>query len=208
MAADTCVHDPRPVGLVLAGGRGRRMGGGLKALVPFRGEPMLAYAIEALHPHCSRVLLSANQPAPFAPFGLPVVPDLHHGHGPLRGIQAGLQAAGGAPVLVLACDLPLIEAEDIAPLVAAGQPDSVAIYGHARGREPLVGWYGPGVMGGIEGQLLRGDFKVLDLFDVVPTTVLPWTGDLRVFTNVNTQADLAQVEELGERLGRGRFSRA
>ncbi len=202
MATDTRSTDPRPVGLVLAGGRARRMGGGLKALVPFRGAPMLAYAIEALRPHCSRLLLSANQPEPFRPFGLPVVPDLRTGHGPLAGLQAGLLAADGAPMLVLACDLPLIQAADIAPLVSAGGRDSVAIYGHERGREPLVGWYGPGVMGGIEGQLERGNYKVLDLFDVVPTTVLPWEGDLRVFTNVNTHADLATVEELGELLGR------
>jgi molybdopterin-guanine dinucleotide biosynthesis protein A len=185
-----------PVGLVLAGGRARRMGGGLKALVPFRGWPMLAHAIEALRPHCGRLLISANHPEPFAPFGLPVVPDAGLGRGPLAGIHAGLLAARGAPVLVLACDMPLVRAEDLAPLVEAGRRADVVIYGHERGLEPLVGWYGPGVLPALE-ELLAADVRrVSALFERVRTTVLPWGGPLAGFANANHPEDLARLEAL------------
>jgi molybdenum cofactor guanylyltransferase len=199
--------DPRPVGLVLAGGRARRMGGGLKALLPFRGAPMLAHALDALRPHCSRLVISANQLEPFAPFGLPVVPDATPGCGPLGGILAGMVAAEGAPLLVLACDLPLIRAADLAPLVAAGRPDRAVVYGHARGREPLAAWYGPGVRPGVEAMLADGAFKVLDLFDRVNTTVLPWEREIELFTNVNEPGDLARIEALSERRIPGERSR-
>ncbi len=185
-----------PVGLVLAGGRARRMGGGLKALVPFRGWPMLAHAVEALRPLCSELLVSANHPEPFAPFGLPVVPDVIPARGPASGIHAGLRAAGGRPLLVLACDMPLIRTRDLIPLVQAGRRADVAIYGHQRGLEPLAGWYGPAVLPEIERLFAAGVNKVSALFGGVDTTVVPWEHDLCVFTNANQPADLARLEQL------------
>ncbi len=187
----------RPVGLVLAGGRARRMGGGLKALAPFQGWPMLVWALEALRPHCSDLILSANHAEPFLPFGLPVVPDVFPGRGPLGGIHAGLLAAKGAPMLVLACDLPLIRSVHLAPLVQAGQRADAVIYGHAMGLEPLVGWYGPGVLPELGRLLDKGTCKVSALFEGVRTEVLPWQGGLEVFTNANKPEDLARLEAMG-----------
>jgi len=183
----------RPVGLVLAGGNARRMGGGLKALVSFQGSPMLVWAIEALRPLCSELLVSANHPEPFVPFGLPVVADRLTGRGPLAGIHAGLLAADGAPLLVLACDLPLIRPHHLAPLLPAGRQGDVAVWGHGRGLEPLAAYYGPGVLPEIERLLDAGNCKVSALFEGVHTTVLPWQGGLEVFTNANKPEDLARL---------------
>ncbi len=185
-----------PVGLVLAGGRARRMGGGLKALVPFRGWPMLAWSLEALRPHCSRLFVSANHAEPFAPFGLPVVADSVADRGPLGGIHAGLVVAAGAPLLVLACDLPLLRAEHLAPLVEVGPGVDVAVYGHERGLEPLAAWYGPGVRPALESMLEQGVCKVSELFERVDTAILPWPGSLDVFANANRPEDLERLEAL------------
>ena len=62
------------LGLILAGGRARRMGGGDKALLPLGGRPMLAHVIERLRPQCIALALSANGEAGrFAAFALPVI---------------------------------------------------------------------------------------------------------------------------------------
>ncbi len=190
----------RPWGLVLAGGQARRMGGGLKALLPFHGRPLLTWALQALSPHCDRVILSANDAEPFAPFGLEVVPDALPSHGPLGGIHAGLRAAGGAPLLVLACDLPLLEAHDLDPLVREGSRADVVIYRHERGIEPLVGWYGPAALPAIERQLAQGVRRIRVFYDQVRTTTLPWVGDLDRLANVNTPEDLARLERAAMRL--------
>jgi molybdopterin-guanine dinucleotide biosynthesis protein A len=72
-------------GVILAGGLARRMGGGDKALLLLGGEPLLARVIARLRPQVEEIVLNANgDPARFARFGLPVVPDTVKGFaGPL-----------------------------------------------------------------------------------------------------------------------------
>lgn len=84
-------HPPTP-GLILAGGRARRMGGADKALLRLDGRPILSHLVERLESQCDGLLLSANSdPARFAAYGLVVVPDtIPDFAGPLAGILAGL----------------------------------------------------------------------------------------------------------------------
>src|SRR5262245_4106282 len=96
---------PAVAGLLLAGGRALRMGGGDKCLRLLSGRPLLEHVIERLQPQLRRLVLNANgDPARFARFGLPVVADRPQDFaGPLAGILAGLDwAARHAP------DCPLV----------------------------------------------------------------------------------------------------
>lgn len=95
-------------GLVLAGGRGERMGGADKGLQPLRGVPLALHALRRLAPQVSRCLVSANRNLPaYAAFGVPVVTDGLPDHpGPLGGVLAGLQAAGTDWLLTVPCDTP------------------------------------------------------------------------------------------------------
>src|SRR3954466_6810625 len=83
------------LGLVLAGGLARRMGGGDKPLTRIGGATILARGLERLKPQCTQVVLNANgDPARFADTGLPVIPDnVPDFAGPLAGILAGLDWA-------------------------------------------------------------------------------------------------------------------
>src|SRR5437660_12244134 len=80
------------LGLLLAGGLSRRMGGGDKALRPLGGQTLLDHVIDRIRPQVAALVLNANgDPARFARFGLPVVPDsIPDFAGPLAGILAGL----------------------------------------------------------------------------------------------------------------------
>lgn len=80
------------VGLLLAGGLSRRMGGGDKALRPLGGRTLLDHVIDRVRPQVAALVLNANgDAARFAPFGLPVIPDsIPDFAGPLAGILAGL----------------------------------------------------------------------------------------------------------------------
>src|SRR6476469_11066529 len=92
--------DPSILGLVLAGGLARRMGGGDKARVRIGGKTILERVLAQLAPQCGSMILNANgDPARFGDTGLPVVPDtLPSFAGPLAGILAGLDwAAANAP---------------------------------------------------------------------------------------------------------------
>jgi molybdenum cofactor guanylyltransferase len=86
---------PPTLGLVLAGGQARRMGGGDKALIKIGGKAILDRVLARLAPACTQIILNANgDPARFAAWGLPVVPDsVPDFAGPLAGILAGLDWA-------------------------------------------------------------------------------------------------------------------
>jgi molybdopterin-guanine dinucleotide biosynthesis protein A len=114
------------VGLLLAGGQSRRMGGGDKALRELGGVPLLARVVERLRPQVEALVLNANgDPARFAAFGLPVVADSVAGFaGPLAGVLAGLDwVAEHRPdcpfVLSVATDAPFLPRDLAARLVAA-----------------------------------------------------------------------------------------
>jgi molybdenum cofactor guanylyltransferase len=103
----------RIAGLVLAGGEARRMGGGDKPLLEVAGRPMLASVIAVLG--VLPIAISANgDPARFAAFGLPVLPDgAFQGQGPLAGLLAGLQWAaslGMTSLLTAPGDTPFLPA--------------------------------------------------------------------------------------------------
>ena len=80
------------VGVLLAGGRSSRMGGGDKCLLPLAGRPILAHIIDRLIPQVSDLIINANGDlARFSAFGLPVIADRLGGHaGPLAGVHAGI----------------------------------------------------------------------------------------------------------------------
>jgi molybdopterin-guanine dinucleotide biosynthesis protein A len=122
------------VGVVLAGGRSRRMGGGDKALRDLGGRTMLAHIIATLTPQVGRVIVNANgDPARLATLGLPVVPDGTHDYaGPLAGILTGLRwAAANARrvrrIVTVPGDAPFLPSDLVARLVAASDAGGGAI---------------------------------------------------------------------------------
>ena len=83
-------------GVILAGGRATRMGGGDKCLLPLGGRPILAHVIARLAPQVDALALNANgDPARFAAFGLPVLPDSVAGHRRAAGGRARRHGLGG-----------------------------------------------------------------------------------------------------------------
>ena len=182
------------VGLILAGGEARRMHGRVKALEPFRGQPLVSYAIRVLSAHCDRILLSTNRAEFYDQLGLCCVADVFPGLGPVAGLHAGLAAAGGSPVLVLPCDVPLLEPDDMLPLIQAGPGHDIAVYGHERGPEPLIGWYAPSATPYIQAMLETGRAPAYELLSLGRSTVVPWTGGLRRLSNVNRLEDLRALE--------------
>ena len=112
------------IGVILAGGLARRMGGGDKPLVEIAGRPILQHVIDRLKPQCGLLAINANgDPARFSAFGLPVICDSVEGFaGPLAGILAGMDfgaAKGAAHVLSAPGDTPFLPADLRSRLQAA-----------------------------------------------------------------------------------------
>jgi len=131
------------VGLLLAGGQSRRMGGGDKALRLLAGQTMLDRVIDRVRPQVAALVLNANgDPSRFARFGLPVVADsIADFAGPLAGILAGLDwTAANRPdcalVVSLATDAPFLPADLVARLVEGMDAQGAALACAASGGQP------------------------------------------------------------------------
>lgn len=112
------------MGVILAGGLARRMGGGDKPLVEIAGRPILQHVIDRLKPQCGLLAINANgDPARFSAFGLPVICDSVEGFaGPLAGVLAGMEfgaAKGAAHVLSAPGDTPFLPADLLSRLQGA-----------------------------------------------------------------------------------------
>jgi molybdopterin-guanine dinucleotide biosynthesis protein A len=192
--------DP-PIGLVLAGGVGRRLGH-TKGDLRVGGRPLALRAAEALIPVCRGVLISvgagAENPAP----GYPAIEDEPpSGRGPLAGIEAAFAVTGEADLMVLACDYPRVMSGLLQRLLERADPDAaLVLLRDAEGRDhPLVGLWRRGMQGRVRDALQREAFKVGDLVrassvqrlgpDVFPGIDLEWE-----LANVNRPEDLDPFE--------------
>jgi len=144
MTSSGCIAQDDITGLVLAGGRGSRMGGIDKGLQHFRGLPLARHALARLDGQVGRMALNANRNLEaYAAFGVPVWPDAMAGHaGPLAGFLAGLAHCRTPYLLTVPCDTPLFPLDlatrlgsallaDDAEIAMAAAPEDGALPGTA-----------------------------------------------------------------------------
>jgi molybdopterin-guanine dinucleotide biosynthesis protein A len=195
------------LGLLLAGGLARRMGGGDKPLRDVGGRPILARAIERLAPQCAGLVINANGDAQrFAEFGLPVVPDDVPGFaGPLAGVLAGLDwAAQHRPevewVVSAAADSPFLPRDLVARLqgerMAAGARLACA---RSDGQShPVIGLWPVALRAELRHALVVEDIRKIDRWTArYPLATVEWgTSPVDPFFNANTPEDIAEAERL------------
>ena len=127
MSAPAPIDASEITGLVLAGGRGSRMGGVDKGLQSFNGIPLALHAVQRLGLQVGHVLVNANRNlAAYESFGVPVWPDgLADYAGPLAGFLTGLERCETPYLLTVPCDSPLFPL-DLASRLAAALADQQA----------------------------------------------------------------------------------
>lgn len=185
----------RIFGTILAGGQGRRMGGQDKALLLFAGRPLVAHVIDRLEPQVERLALSANgDPARFARFGLPVLPDAGASQGPLSGLLAALDWAAplGATHLVTApTDAPFLPPDLTPRLLLAGD---LALARSGGDDHPTFGLWPVTLRDALRAFLASGAKASVRAFaDAHHAARADFPAD-GAFTNLNTPDDLALAE--------------
>lgn len=195
------------LGVVLAGGRARRLGGGDKASRAVAGISLLDRVVARLRPQCDAIVLNANgDPRRFQACGLTVVPDDVPDHsGPLAGILAALDwAAARRPdlgwVASAPADTPFLPRDLVARLHAARRQAGSRLACAASGgrRHPVVGLWPVAIRAELrEALVVRGERRVSSWTDAHTVATADW--DVRSrdpFFNVNTPSDLDLAERL------------
>ena len=198
---------PPTLGLVLAGGLARRMGGGDKARIRIGDKTILARVLACLEPQCSRIVINANgDPARFADTGLPVVADsVPDFAGPLAGILAGLDWAaanmpGTAWLLSVPGDCPFLP-RDLVPRLHAAREAAGAPLACARSgawRHPVVGLWPIALRDDLRHALVDEDLHKIEEWTARHGVgIADWPDTpLDPFLNVNTPDDVARAEAL------------
>ena len=196
---------PPVIGLVLAGGQSRRMGGGDKPLRLLAGRPLLAHIVERVAPQVRRLALNANgDPARFAAFGLPVVADAVAGFaGPLAGVLTGLDwAAAEAPdcpwVASVPGDAPFLPPDLVARLLTAidSEGADLACAASAGQSHPVVGLWPVRLRHELRRALVDEDIRKVDRWTAryrLATVAFP-AEPVDPFFNANRPEDLVEAE--------------
>jgi len=198
---------PLTLGLVLAGGLARRMGGGDKARIRIGDKTILERVLARLQPQCTSIILNANgDPARFADTSLPVVADsVPDFAGPLAGILAGLDwAVAHAPAIAdlvsVPGDCPFLPGDLVARLAAArqasGQPLACARSGEWR--HPVVGLWPVALREDLRQALLEEGLHKIEAWTARHgVAIADWpAAPVDPFFNVNTPADAAEAERI------------
>jgi molybdopterin-guanine dinucleotide biosynthesis protein A len=199
----------KTIGVLLAGGLARRMGGGDKALATLAGKPLLARVIGQLAPQCDQLILNANgDPARFKNFGLAVVTDtVPDFAGPLAGVLAALDwTAANRPdtewVASAPTDCPFLPHDLVARLHRARQDEGAQLAVAASGgrSHPVVGLWPVTLREDIRRALTAEDVRKVDLFTSrYRLATVSWpTEPVDPFFNANTPDDLATAERLAQ----------
>ena len=184
--------------IILAGGRGTRIGEVNKALLPIGNQSIFEVIINKVSPLFDEIIVVAKEVEPFLKYSVTVISDEYPGCGPISGIHAGLKASIDQYNLVLACDLPLIKVELIDYLLKNASKD-VTIPQIGGYLEPLVAIYAKRILPLVEDFIQKGKFKVVDLFDrlniniVSESLVRQFDPELVSFVNVNSPIDYHNV---------------
>lgn len=187
-------------GLVLAGGRGSRMGGIDKGLQLLRGEPLVAHAIRRLAPQVGAVMLNANRHLDrYAAFGLPVWPDADVDFaGPLAGFLAGLAHCSTPWLITVPCDTPRFPADLVVRLATGlGSAPAAVVVTHAGGGrqpQPVFCLMQQRLHGDLAAWLAAGERKIDRWLTRVGCAEVAFA-DADAFFNANTLAELHSLED-------------
>jgi molybdopterin-guanine dinucleotide biosynthesis protein A len=182
----------RVTGIVLAGGRGSRMGGVDKGLQPLRGKPMVSWVLERLAPQVDEIVLNANQNLDaYAGFGHRVVPDSLGGFaGPLAGLHAGLQAAAHSLAVTVPCDSPFLPLDLVLRLKEKLSNNDLAVAKTGDQPHPVFALVRRAVLPHLERFLSGGGRKIDAWYATLAVVEVSFDDQPDAFRNINTLEEL------------------
>jgi molybdopterin-guanine dinucleotide biosynthesis protein A len=197
------------LGVILAGGLARRMGGGDKPMRKIGGRTILDHGVERLSPQCDALILNANRdPFRFAAFNLPVVVDTVTGNpGPLAGVLAALDwAAQNRPqtqwVVSVAGDCPFLPRDLVDRLHEARRKENAELAVAASGgrTHPVIGLWKVSLRNDLRHALVEEDLRKIDRWTArYPLATVEWANEpVDPFFNANTVEDITEAERLAK----------
>ena len=186
-------------GVLVAGGRARRLGGAAKGFLRVQGVPIAERSLALFRALFDRVLVVANDPLPWIALEVPVVPDAIPGKGAPGGLHAALLAARTGWIFTAACDMPFLSEVPIRHLASRREGATAVVVEGERGLEGMHAFWSRGTLPAVERMLREGDPSLRAIAAAVGARIVPareWRDvdpDGRSLENVNTPEDLRRL---------------
>jgi molybdopterin-guanine dinucleotide biosynthesis protein A len=185
-------------GVILAGGRARRMNNQDKGLMNFKGRPMISYALAALVPVVDQVFINANRNLElYQQFGHPVISDqTDNFDGPLAGVLAAMNYAEAERLVVMPCDSPLIKVEHVQKMIITLEEShaDVAVAFDGTRLHPVFLAINTRLKNSLENYLAAGQRKVISWVLQQNFIQVSFDNDQEMFNNINTPDELLALE--------------
>lgn len=185
----------KTVGVILSGGKSRRMGCD-KALLMIGGEPVILRIARALSSVFREVVISVGNPQKYSSLGFLTICDIFYEAGPLAGIHAALSYLG-KDIFVVPCDKPLITSDLIKSVLDMALPNRITIIAHGLSPYPLLGFYPRVILPLLHKYLERGGRRVFGFLEssevrpFVSVANIPGTEDL--LKDMNDPEDYIEI---------------
>lgn len=182
-------------GLVLAGGRGHRLGGRDKGLVKLHEVPLVSYAMRPLTDHVAEVLISANRNLDdYRALGVRVVRDADSSYpGPLAGLLAGLEVATTPWLVVVPCDAPLLPPLLVSRLASGIADANIAVAHDGERLHPVIALMRTDLAADLACYLASGEHKVRDWYRRQRWVAVDFSDCPEAFANLNTEQDRCRI---------------
>ena len=187
-------------GLILAGGKARRMGGIDKGLVSLKDRSMISYIIDALKPQVNDIIINANRNIPdYEKFGYPVInDDIANYQGPLAGMASGLKHANTDYIVTAPCDGPLLAENYVDTLLESARSHhtkiSVAFDGNRL--QPVYALIHKELLFDLNEFLNSGERKIDRWYEKHHYAKADFSTCQEMFTNINTAEDIHTASQL------------
>lgn len=190
-------NDNQITGVVLAGGKGSRMGGEDKGLIELANKPLIQYVLDAINPQVSRLVINANRNLErYQQFGFPVIADGMSGfQGPLAGFISALNVLETRDAVFVPCDSPLLTDQLVSRLCQAQASENadIAVAHDGERLQPICALIPVRLKESLRHYLESGERKIDRWYAMHKTAVVDFSDVYETFTNINTLKELSSL---------------
>lgn len=185
--------------VILAGGKGSRLGGQDKGLVDYNGKPLIEHVLERISPQVGTVLINANRNVDtYKQYGFPVInDDLSDFQGPLAGFASAMRASTTSHILTLPCDGPLLPLDLASRMLKklSEKAGSIVVAHDGKRLQPVHALIPITLLESLEYFLANGDRKIDLWYAEHLVTLANFSDNPKVFSNINTEEQRQEMEK-------------
>jgi len=188
--------------VILAGGKGRRLGGQDKGLVHYKNKPLIEHVIERIKPQVDMILINANRnQESYASYGYPVISDeLSNFQGPLAGFATAMKTVASSHIVTLPCDGPLLPNNLVSRMLEKlvntpnASSETLVVAHNGERLQPVYALIPVNLIDSLERFLEEGNRKIDLWYDRHSMQIADFSDIPNAFDNINTEEQRKKLE--------------